>query len=366
MAQVLGGSSFLQFNGVAAGVSNGVSSFLTSLFLFLPNLIAAVLILVVGYIIVRVIVRALQWGLNRANLDRRISSTRIGQTMQKTGQTISQITVSVVKWLLLFIVIVYAISALAIPPLTASMLGILSWIPNLIGVAIIVFAGILIGSWIGKAIENTLPRFGVGGARIVGLVVELLIYLFVFNIAIIQLGVGQGIIFVATTALSWGLAAALAIGFGGALLYALREVLPSMVSGSTTIASTLKPGQTITIEGLPSGDGGSSRTPMMGRVASVGMFNTILERQGNGSPATRSFIILPNNLLADKPIYVEGGEPPRPFEHGVRDTVTNLNQKYESQMDNNGTTTTPGGAEPTWRSGAAMEQDRSTAYDAED
>src|SRR5579871_6381504 len=95
-AQLLGRISFLQFNGVAAGLSNGVSSLLTAVFLFLPNLIAAIVILVVGYLIVRGIIRALHWGLNKANLDRRVSSTRIGQTIEKSGQTLTHITLNVV------------------------------------------------------------------------------------------------------------------------------------------------------------------------------------------------------------------------------------------------------------------------------
>jgi Conserved TM helix len=351
ISQSIGSNSLLQFNGVASGISNGISSFLTQVFLFLPNLIAALVILLVGYLIVRVITKTLGWGMNRANLERHIGQTRLGQAVEKSGHTITQITVSVVKWILLLTVIVYAISALSIAALTASMLGILAWIPNLIGVAIIIFAGLLVGSWIGKGIENILPKYGIGGGRIVGIVVELLIYLFVFNLAIIQLGVGQGIIFVATTALSWGLAAALAIGFGGALLYALKEVLPSMVSGTTTIASTLKPGQTITIEGI----GNGSEGPMKGKVTSVGMFNTILERQGDGQ-AGRGFVILPNNLLAGKPIFVEGGEAPRPFEHGVKDRVSELHEKFENHMDSMSAQSSGQSNQPALQSGSDGKQ----------
>src|SRR5579872_1483684 len=267
-------SSFpLAVNGdVFGAVYSGLASFITSIFLFIPDLIAAVLILVIGYVIVRVVTGAIKWGLNRVNLDRHVGSTRIGQMVERSGHTLSQIVVGVAKWLMLLIVVVYAISALAIAPLTASMLGILAWIPNLIGVAIIVFAGLFIGSYIGRALENILPRYGVSGGRIVGMVVEALIYLFVLDLAVIQLGVGQGIVFMMTTALSWGLAAALAIGFGGALFYALRQIVPPMISGSTTIASTLKPGQVVSLQGIPNLVGASNGGTIRGTVSNVGMF----------------------------------------------------------------------------------------------
>jgi Conserved TM helix len=327
----------LQATGFASGLANGISTFITEVILFLPNLIAALIVLLVGYLIVRGVTHALKWGLDKAHLDSRLSATRIGQAVEKSGSTIGRITVSAVKWILYLIVVVYAITLLNIPPLTASMLGVLAWVPNLVGAAIIVFAGLIIGSYIGRWIEDILPRYGVSGSRIISLVVELLIYLFVFNLAVIQLGIGQGILFVATTALSWGLAAALAIGLGGALLYTLKDVLPAIVSGSTTIGSTLKPGQTVMIEGVGMGDGAQHPSPLVGRVASVGMFNTILERT-NGGPGDHGFVILPNNLLVDKPIVVQGGEFPEPFDRQLSERASEVNKRYEQEQARNSQT----------------------------
>lgn len=331
-------STALQLGGLFAGIT----TFFTSIFAFIPNLIAALIILLVGYLIARAISGAIRWAMNKSKLDTHMARTRLGQALQKSGHTLTNIVSSVIFWLIALIVVVYAISALEIPPLTASMLGILGWIPNIIGVAVIVFAGLLIGSWIGKGIENILPRYGVAGARIIGVIVEVLIYLFVFNIAFIQLGVGQGIIFTTTTAMSWGLAAALAIGFGGALLYALREVLPAMVSGTTTVASTLKPGQQVTVEGMPSMGGNGGR--ISGRITHVGMFNTVVETQSQ--QGGKGFTIIPNELLIDKPVLVQG-EAPQPFEAGVRQRVSDFNVKFENNGGSaQGSSQSPRGGSP--------------------
>ena len=321
-------------SGVASGLEAGISTFITDFFLFIPNLIAALLILLVGYLIVRAVTHALKWGLDKAHLDSRLGQTRIGQAIEKSGSTFSRITVSAVKWILYLIVVVYAISVLGIAPLTSTMLGILAWLPDLIGAAIIVFAGILIGSWVGRGVGNLLPRYGVSGARVFSLVIELIIYFIAFNLAFIQLGIGQGILFVATTALSWGIAAALAIGFGGALFYALREVIPPIITGSTTIASTLKPGQTVSIEGVDVGDGTQPPAPLTGRITSVGMFNTILERN-NGGPGGHGFVILPNNLLMDKPIVVQSGSVPEPFDYQIGERAADINRRYEAEETTN-------------------------------
>jgi len=316
----------LQVAPLLSGFYSALTAFLTSIFLFIPNLIAFLIILLVGYLIVRAVVRALNYGFRRSNLDRRISRTNLGQTIERSGHSLTNIVVTTIKWLLYLIVVVYAVSALSIAPLTASMLGILGWIPNLIAVIIIVFAGALIASFVGKGIENTLPRYGVGGGRIIGLAVELLIYVIVFNFALIQIGFGQGILFMITTAVSWGLAAALAIGLGVAIAYALRGVIPPMISGATTISGTLKEGHKVTIQGIPN-PSGSDR--VSGTVRSVGMFSTVVENERGG------FMVLPNSLLTDKPIMVEGGtaEPPVPAEKSLQKRMNDINEKFEDQMD---------------------------------
>lgn len=221
----IGTVAFLQL----AGIQAGLNTFFLEIIAFLPNLIAALIILLVGYIIVRVVMKALGFGFQRANFERHIGHTRLGQTVEKSGHTLTNIVLTTVKWILYLIVIVYAISALGIATLTATMNGVLAWIPNLAAVAIIVFVGALVASWIGSMIENTLPKYGVSGGRLIGLAVELLIYAVVFNFALLQIGFAQGILFTITTALAWGMAAAFAIGFGVALAYALREVIPPMV-----------------------------------------------------------------------------------------------------------------------------------------
>ncbi len=305
-----------------AGVQAGLNSFIVSLFAFLPHLIGFAIVLLVGYLIVTAVVRVLRFALNRANFERHIGHTRLGQTIEKSGTTLANIVILTVKWILILIVVVYAITELGIASLTASMNAILGWIPDLAAVAIIVFVGALAASWIGSMIENTLPKYGVGGGRLIGLAVELLIYAVVFNYAMIQIGFAQGILFMITEALAWGMAAALAIGLGVALAYSLREVIPPMITGSTTVASTLKEGQSVEIEGVSQAGG-----TVKGKVSSVGMFNTIIQREEGG------YMILPNNLLMDKPIIVqEGSEPPRPFEHGMQKRMSELQDKYEQQQ----------------------------------
>jgi hypothetical protein len=71
------------------------------------------------------------------------------------------------------------------------------------------------------------------------------------------------------------------------------------------------------------GNGGIIR----GTIRSVGTFNTIIEQQ----KPEGGYLVLPNTLLMDKPIVVNGGEEPIPLEENLRSRAEQMNQKYEEQ-----------------------------------
>ncbi len=323
----------LQTTGtVGDAFTTAFTTFLTQIFAFIPNLIGALVTLVVGYVIIKVVVKALGVGMKKSTVDSRLGRTEVGQFIERSGQTFSGLTTSIVKGLLWLIVIAYAITVLGIPPLTSSMQAILAWLPDLVGAGIIVFAGVLIAGYAGKLISNTLSRYGVGGGTVVGLAVKLLIYALVINYALIQLGFGQGILYTTSAALSWGLAAAIAIGLGIPIAYSLKEVMPPMFSGATTVASTLKEGQQVSIEGIPNTgyDGGR----ITGTIRAVGMFNTIIERPSNGRAG--GYVILPNKQLMDRPIFVESGEVPTPWEKVMSRNVMSFDAQQRASSGDDG------------------------------
>ena len=91
------------------------------------------------------------------------------------------------------------------------------------------------------------------------------------------------------SALVWGLAGALAIGLGVGLAYGLRDVLPSLVQGSTNIESTLKPGQKIRFDGHS------------GTIKQAGAFHIIMDNDKGET------IVLPTKMITDKEITIESG-----------------------------------------------------------
>jgi small-conductance mechanosensitive channel len=93
-------------------------------------------------------------------------------------------------------------------------------------------------------------------------------------------------------ALVWGIAGAIAIGLGAGLAFGLKDVLPSLIHGSTNVEPTLKKGQRIKFDGHS------------GTIKEVGAFHIILENEEGKT------VVLPTTLIADKEILIESGPEP--------------------------------------------------------
>jgi len=57
------------------------------------------------------------------------------------------------------------------------------------------------------------------------------------------------------------------------------------------------------------------------------MFNTVIESEGNGMG--RSYMILPNSLLMDRPIMVQSRDAPKIWDYSIRDSVNELDNKFD-------------------------------------
>ncbi|MEO9364360.1 MAG: mechanosensitive ion channel domain-containing protein, partial [Nitrososphaera sp.] len=117
-------------------------------------------------------------------------------------------------------------------------------------------------------------------------------YAIVLTVAVTQLGIGQTILNSVITAMVWGIAAAIAIGFGVGLAYGLREAIPSLIKGNTLIQPAIKQGQRI------------SFNRYKGVVQEVGAFSVIIKDEEGRT------IVIPAKNLIDEEIIVESGPKP--------------------------------------------------------
>ena len=304
--------STLQTNSsqVITPALNSLNQFFAQVIEAIPHIIAAGIILLIGYIIGRAVGWAIAKILDKMNFENTISKTGVGQAVSRSGWSMSRIISTAARWFIYIFFITAAVNALQFTQLSEALQSIWLWIPNLIAFIIIIIIGSIIADFVGNWAQRELPARGVPGGKIIGLGAKGILYAIVFVTAITQLQIGAGILNMVIAALVWGIAGAIAIGLGVGLAYALKDLLPSLIYGVTNVRSILKPGQKVKFNGR------------VGTIKQAGAFHIILEDDKGVT------IVVPTKHIAEKEIEVEAGPHPEIPEKMVEQAVKKADKEF--------------------------------------
>ena len=135
---------------------------------FLPSLLGAILILIVGYIVARVVSAAVRGLLRRTTLDNRLASS-LGSSTINVENAIS----TAVFWLIMLFVLIGVFQALDLAavstPLNLLLAQVLAFIPRLIGAAVLLLVAWVVATVLRRIVTTVLGRNGVDG-RLRGMV----------------------------------------------------------------------------------------------------------------------------------------------------------------------------------------------------
>lgn len=257
-----------------------------------PKIIAALILLGIGLLVGRIIGWVVRKVAEKMKADEYWGRTGLGQSIARTGWTLSRIIATASRWFVYLFFISAAVNVLEFQQLSQAINGVWLWIPNVIAFIAVLAIGAIIADFVGRWMQRELPARGVVGGKAIGLAATGILYAIVFVVATTQLRIGEVILNSVISALIWGIAAAIAIGVGVGLAYGLREAFPAMIKGSTQIQPTLRQGQRVTMDG---------RT---GVIQDAGSFSIIL-RDDQGKT-----VVIPTKNIVDKEIVIESGPKP--------------------------------------------------------
>ncbi len=270
---------------------NSLNHFLSSVENILPKVIAAAIILGVGYIVGKAVGWLIRKVLTKMNFEKTMEKTGLGEATSRSGWTITKIISTATQWFVYLFFVVAAVDALQFTQLSQALTNIWLWIPNLIAFIVILVIGSIIADFAGNWVQRELPARGITGGKVIGMAAKGILYTIVFVTAITQLQIGAGILNTVISALVWGIAAAVAVGLGVGLAYGLKEVIPSMIKGSTQVESTLKPGQRVKFDGH------------VGTILQAGAFHIVMQNEVGKT------IVIPTKLITDKEYEIESESP---------------------------------------------------------
>ena len=200
-------------------IRDSITSFISGIGDFLPNILAAILILLVGWIVAKVLRAAVGRGLRLVKFPVLADKAGIDGFLEKGGvkRTSTDLLAMLVYWLVMLIVLVMAVNALGLEEASHLLERILLYIPNVIAAVIVLAVGLYAANFFGALVRTAAANAGIEEAGFVAALSRYALIIFTFAIALEQLKIGQEIVVNGFLMLfgAASLAAALAFGLGG-------------------------------------------------------------------------------------------------------------------------------------------------------
>ena len=182
----------------------------------LPQLVTAILLLLVGWFIARVIRRGTIRLLRLLRVDVLAEKTGVEDFLLQGGVRYTAVTLlaELLYWLVLITVILAALHTIGLQNASELFNKIISYVPSVLVAALILMFGAFVAK-LARAITFTyLSNVGISGADIVGHIAQWAMLLFAASVALEQLSIGTQILLTAFQIAFGALCLALAIAFG--------------------------------------------------------------------------------------------------------------------------------------------------------
>lgn len=196
---------------------------------FSPNLLAMLVILLVGIAFARIIKLVLVKFLTAIKFDS--WSDRMGFTkLMRKGDLWakpSAILGEIAFWLLIIVTLMSGLNALQVPAINQLVGEFFSYIPRIFSAAMILIVGYVLSGFISRTVLIAAANNGFHYAKILAEAIHTLLIVLILSMVMEQLQIAPGIVLAAFSIIFGGIVMALAIAFGVGGIDAARRIIES-------------------------------------------------------------------------------------------------------------------------------------------
>jgi len=199
-------------------VADPIKAMLIKIWGYIPTILGAIVILLVGWIIAKLIEVVLVKILKAARLD--TASDKAGLTnVLAQGDikcSLSELIGGIVYWLIVLVVIATVLNALNLTVAADILSRLVGYIPNILGAVFILVLGTFLANFIAAIVRTAASNAGISNAKALAQISKTILIVFAVIIAIEQLGIGVAVMNLAISIIlaSIGLAIGIAFGLG--------------------------------------------------------------------------------------------------------------------------------------------------------
>ncbi len=181
---------------------------------FLPALLGAILILVVGYFIAKLLEKGTDALLEKVRFDEALTRGGVQKALSRTGTALdpSSVVAKLVFWVVLLVAILMAANVLGLTAVAGMFEELVTYIPNVIVAVLILTLGMVIGEFVKDLVAASVGQ--VGGGMVLARAAKIAVITLAIFMALDQLQVAEDIVATAFTLLLGALALAAGLAFG--------------------------------------------------------------------------------------------------------------------------------------------------------
>jgi Conserved TM helix len=207
-------------------IGNSIEQGFNEFFAWLPALLGALAILVIGYIVAKVVGKLVARVLENAGLDRSLQTSPAGDFVQRVTTRPSRVLGALVFWVIFLGAISLAVSVLGIEALTDFVAAVYAYLPNVLAALLIFLVASAISAGVAALVNRTMGDTALG--KIIATAAPILVMTIATFMILDQLMIAETIVTITYAGLIGAIAlgTALAFGLGG------REVAREMLQGA--------------------------------------------------------------------------------------------------------------------------------------
>jgi hypothetical protein len=192
-------------------LQNGVTQVVS----FIPHLIGALLIIVLGYLVSKAIGKVVTRALHKVRFDRSLHTSSAGNAISRMIESPSRLVGSIVFWLIYLGFLSFAVSALNLAVLNNVLTGIYNYVPHVIAAIAIFLVASLVSIEAVRLVARVMGRTAT--AKLISAVIPSITMSLAVFMILNELNIAKDIVNILFTAIvsSLGLGLALAFGLGG-------------------------------------------------------------------------------------------------------------------------------------------------------
>jgi len=210
-------------------MSDALMQMVYSVIAYIPNLVAAIIILIIGWLVGRILGRVISGILDKIGVDDALLKTSVGKAIEQSGTSVVSFFDLIVRWFIYLIAIVAAANVLRLEFLTTLFQNIVVYLPHIAMFLIILIAGFILVDYFADLLAGWGKTQNIEFLGVIIMLLRVFFYFIILILALSQLLIDLTIIYTFVTPIAWGVGIGLGAGIAIFIGFGLKDRAPAMM-----------------------------------------------------------------------------------------------------------------------------------------